>query len=281
MNISKSSKRWRNRLSCGLVGVLALGLCTLTEAQPSEPPKNSLVALKLTSWSESASKVDSRVLKAHPLYELVERVGKKEFGIEPLTFLDEAFEGTFVAAVVAPESKSAPKLRDFIEDVEARSSWATTVRELTSLRDDLVGHYGALGENYPENLDHYLEEIRYYTPGLPYGVDFQYKVSSDGKGFELRAVFPKGSRLSKLGKPPVLTSDGEMFNLKPTADAVPLNLVMGARIKDKAQVVELLDRYCGPSKNGFWSTDIDDKLELLVTVLCEWLVAGVQMINLW
>lgn len=280
MVISKSQNRWRTRACIALVGALTFGLSAFADAQTAEPPKNSLVAVKLKPWPASASKFDRNALLAHPIYKTVGRIGKDSLGFEPLKFLDETFEGTFVAAVVAPDGKSAPSIAEYFDDMDARRDWARAISELETLKYGLVSNYSDNDEPYPASIDTYLEEYAYYSPSLPYGADYQYKMVEAGKGFELRVVFSKESRLSKLGKPPVLRSSGDTLHSSPTAPSVPLNLVVGAKIKDKAQLVQVLDERLGPNKNGFWSTKLDGRLELEVTVRGQWVVAADRVANM-
>lgn len=268
------------RLAAPILGLFTLGLVSCALAQPAEPPKNSVLALRVNPWPATASSVDRQALRQHPLFRLVGRLGKHALGFEPLKFVDDTFEGTFIAAVVNPGDQKTVHLAEFFQDMEARKDWDHTVRELRSLKSDLVGQYGNNDEPYPDNLETYLAEVRYYEPSLPAGVSYRYTVTDGGRNFQIQAVFESWSDLNRLGRPPLFDSNGEDENLAPTAPLVPLNLVLGAKIRDRHQLTALLNKAFGPSKNGFWRSDVDNKVGLLVTIRDNWVVAADQMSNM-
>lgn len=268
------------RIAAPILGLVTLGLVSCALAQPAEPPRNSVVALKVNPWPATASSVDRKSLMEHPLFRLIGRVGKHALGFEPLKFVDDTFEGTFIAAVVNPGDQKTVPLAEFFEDMDARKDWARTVRELRSLKSDLVGQYGNSDEPYPDTLETYLAEIRYYEPSLPAGVSYRYTVTDGGRDFQIQTVFESWSALNKLGQPPVFSGNGEDKHLAPTASPVPLNLVMGAKIRDKQQLMALLNKAFGPSKNGFWRSEVDNEVGLLVTIRDNWVVAADRMSNM-
>lgn len=267
------SRRWAGSL------LLAASLISGAAAQLPEPPVNSDLAVRLLPMEGNYSNLDPSEIRRHPLPRLLGAFGSQALGIEPFDFFDSTFEGTVVAAIVSKE-KGGSSLAEFVRDREERTKWRSVVSELRSLRDDLVEHYGSSEEAYPAELQTYLEEIRYYEPYLSGGVDYSYEVLDSGKAFRIRAIFPQDSRLRALGEAPVFSSDGETLSAEPSLPPVPLNLVIGAKIKDKTQIEKLMTKGFGPQVGGFWRGSPDQGLEMVSTIRGEWILAADNISNL-
>ena len=246
-------------------------------AQPlPEPPVNSEVAIRILPTSAYSGSISPQDLADHPVYRLIERLGNQYLGFAPLKFVSENFEGTFVGAIASPKGSG---LKDYFEDRDLRRDWSSVRSELESLTSDLNDYAESEGV-YPEDLPKYLEEVRYYEPYLPASTSYQYRRVNDGKGFELRAVFAEDSALKSLGPAPVFFSSGKHKNLNPVKPAVPLNIVMGAKLLETSPVKSLLSRALGAPKNGFWSLELEPGSELLITLRGNWLVASDRVSNL-
>ena len=168
-------------------------------AQPlPEPPVNSEVAIRILPTQAYSTSISPQELADHPVYRLVERLGKQYMGFGPLKFMSENFEGTFVGAIASPKGSS---LKDYFEDRDLRREWTSVRSELESLTGDLNDYAESEG-TYPEDLPKYLEEVRYYEPYLPASTSYRYQRLNDGKDFELRAVFSEDSPLKALGPAP-------------------------------------------------------------------------------
>lgn len=259
--------------------LLATALVAVAVAQLPEPPKNSEVAFRLLPMP-TVSAAERDALRSHPLFKMVGRVGAQTFGFEPLKFLDETFEGTLVAAIVTPEGGSGSSILAFLDYQEQRDSWSSMISELEELRRDLKEYFEGADQDYPESIATYLEETRYYDAYLPSGVTYSYRRLDQGKGFELTTTFEDGAPLAGFGRPPLLRSDGRDENLKPTRKPVPLNYVAAARIKDRSKLSELLTKGFGAPRDGFWRTDIDNRVDLIVTIRGDWVVAADRLGNM-
>jgi hypothetical protein len=263
----------------GLLVVLGVFLSgnAVAERLP-EPPANCDIAFRLLPVPETSSAADRAALRAHPLTRLMGAFAAKSLGFEPFDFLDKTFDPMVVAAILSgPEGSS---LGEFIEDRNRRESWSRAVSELDSLATDLQEHHESTGEDYPKDLQLYLDEVRYYEPSLPPGVDYRYEVLSAGKNFRITTSFGDDSELARLGNPPIFSSNRPGQNLEPTAQAVPLNLVVGVKIKSRQQLVQLMSRAFGPQERGFWRASHPQGLSMVCTLRGDWLVASDRMENL-
>jgi len=251
-------------------------------AQPfPEPPQQSEFAVRLLPASSDSSDVERMDLRSHPLFRTIDALVSKELGFDPLEFMDNTFEGTVIAAIVSGTDKSAPSsLKAFLDDRRDRVSWSETVSELSSLAYDLKDDFEGSGEPYPTDLESYLENDRYYSPSLGRGVDYRYEVLREGKGFRITTLFEANSPLIRLGEPPVFTDEQPGPSTTPTTKPVPLNLVVGAKIKEPVELAELLTRGLGDPKGGFWRTKESEGFSMVITIRGDWLVASDEMSNL-
>ena len=254
---------------------LAVSLGTAL-AQAPEPPAQSDIALVIRPSTQSVP-IDREDLQDHPLFRLVRRAGAETFGLEPLRFLDATFEGTLVAAILS-QSADGTSLTDFFRDRDLRDRWTRETEEVRSLADDLEIEFGETEEGYPENLQSYLDEIRYYEPYLSEGVSYSYERLNDGKDYRLTMSFSADSGLRQLGPAPVFSSQGGYINQNPVAPPVPINLVVGARILDKQQLVSVLTDLMGEPRDGFWRSQED--IPFVVTIRGDWVVGADRMENL-
>ncbi|MCA9780147.1 MAG: hypothetical protein KC800_25650, partial [Candidatus Eremiobacteraeota bacterium] len=112
---------------------------TLSQASagPPEPPATSDIALRLLPAARSENAIDPMELSDHPVFRIIRRAGSEIFGIEPLRFLDNTFEGTVVAAILSRSSAGGTTLADFFRDQDLRESWKRNTEELRSLAEDL------------------------------------------------------------------------------------------------------------------------------------------------
>lgn len=281
MVLGRSSRMKRN-LKKGAVA-LSLSVALLTGvawADLPEPPAHSDIALRLLPVSDDKNPLDQEALKRHPVYRLIGKVGVDYFGVEPFRFFDATFEGTAIAAILSkPGSGGGSSLKAYFDDQARRERWSADVRELTSLANDLEDHFQTT-EQYPADLQTYLDEVRYYEPYLSSGVSYRYEVLKDGKDYRLTMVFEPGIEQVKLGPAPVFSSQSGRKNLQPTLPPVPLNFVVGAKIKDKSSLQSFLTETLGTPQGGFWRSPDMAAMPLVITLRGEWLVASDQMSNL-
>jgi hypothetical protein len=278
MRIRKKT-RWYRKFK-RVAASLALGvLFSLSGAlaELPDPPANSDIALRIVP-SAQMSPLDREELQDHPVFRLVRRAGAEMFGIEPLRFMDSTFEGTVVAAVLSQSAKGGTSLADFFKDRELRARWERNTEELQSLADDLEIEFAESEEGYPENLQTYLDEIRYYEPYLSDGVTYRYERVNDGKDFRLIMTFSGDSGLQPLGPAPMFSSQDGPQNLAPTAPPLPINLVVGAKIREKKELAVLLTDLLGEPKDGFWRSQ--EEIPFVVTIRGDWVVGADRIENL-
>ena len=268
------------RLKGGLAACALGVMFTLSQASagPPEPPATSDVALRLLPAARSENAIDPMELSDHPVFRMIRRAGAEIFGIEPLRFLDNTFEGTVVAAILSRSSAGGTTLADFFRDQDLRESWKRNTEELRSLAEDLEYEFKGNDQPYPAELQTYLDEVRYYEPYLSDGVTYRYESLNDGKDYRLTMVFPDGSAFEKLGEAPVFSSQEGNINQEPTAAPVPLNLVVAAKIRQKEQLVSVLTEAMGAPKGGFWTSDGD--MPFVVTIRGPWVIGADRKENL-
>lgn len=267
------------RRKVAMLGV-ALALSSgMALAKPPEPPLRSEVAMRILPADASlGAKIDPAAFRDHPLYRMVGIPVKELLGLDIGQLLNATFEGTFVAAVVAPAGNKRSSIIDFFEFLDRKESWNSNRDEVKSLATDLEDYFETNGE-YPADLQTYFDEVRYYEPYLSGGAAYRYERLNDGKDYRLSMTFEKGSDLAKLGKPPVFSSRDGRLHQEPTLAAPPLNLVLGAKLTDRDTMRKVLDGMVGPSQNGFWKVN-DADLPLTFTIRGDWFVASDRVENL-
>lgn len=273
-------KGWLRRLKGGLTAC-ALGVAFSlgqVSAELPEPPATSDIAFRYLPVTTSENAIDPVELADHPLFRIVRRAGSEVFGVEPLRFLDNSFEGTVVAAILSRSAAGGTTLADFFRDQDLRDSWKRNTEELRSLAEDLDYEFKENEQPFPAELQTYLDEVRYYEPYLSDGVTYRYEVLNDGKDYRLTMVFPEGSGFSKLGAAPVFTSQDGHSNQEPTAAPVPLNLVVAAKIKQKDQLVSVLTDALGKPQGGFWR--VEGEMPFIITIRDQWVVGADRTENL-
>lgn len=273
-------KGWFKRLKGGLAAC-ALGVVFSVgqvSAELPEPPATSDIALRFLPATGSENNIDPVELSDHPLFRIVRRAGAEVFGVEPLRFLDNTFEGTALAAILSRSATGGTTLADFFRDQDLRESWKRNTDELRSLADDLEYEFKQNDQPFPAELRTYLDEVRYYEPYLSDGVTYRYETLNDGKDYRLTMVFSEGSGFSKLGAAPVFTSQDGYSNQEPTAAPVPLNLVVAAKIKQKDQLVSVLTDALGKPQGGFWK--IEGEMPFVITIRDQWVVGADRTENL-
>jgi len=260
--------------ACALGALFALGGVS---AELPEPPATSDIALRILPTGGTPV-LDPEEMAEHPVVRVITRTGAELFGLEPLRFLDDTFEGTVVAAVLSKASKGGTGLADFFHDQELRDRWESNVKELRSLADDLKYEFDGSDKPYPDDLQPYFEEVRYYEPYLSAGVSYRYERLNEGKDFRLTMLLPAGSKMSKLGAAPVFSSEEGYLNETPTARPLPMNVVLAAKIRSKEQLVSVLTKTMGEPQGGFWRAK--GEMPFFVTIRNEWVVGADQMENL-
>ena len=269
-------KRLKGGLAaCALGVVFSLGQVS---AELPEPPATSDIALRFLPATYSEHSLDPVEMADHPLFRIIRRAGSEVFGVEPLRFLDNTFEGTVLAAILSRSSAGGTTLADFFRDQDLRDSWKRNTEELRSLAEDLEYEFKENEKPFPDELQTYLDEVRYYEPYLSDGVTYRYEALNDGKDYRLTMVFPEGSGFSKLGAAPVFTSQEGYSNQEPTAAPVPLNLVVAAKIKQKEQLVSVLTDALGKPQGGFWR--VEGEMPFVITIRGEWVVGADRTENL-
>ena len=95
-------KRLKGGLAaCALGVVFSLGQVS---AELPEPPATSDIALRFLPATYSEHSLDPVEMADHPLFRIIRRAGSEVFGVEPLRFLDNTFEGTVLAAILSRSS---------------------------------------------------------------------------------------------------------------------------------------------------------------------------------
>jgi hypothetical protein len=262
--------------TAALVLAMAFSLGVASADLP-EAPANSDIALRIVPSPNASRPLDGEQMEDHPVFRLIRRAGAEAFGIEPLRFMDATFEGTVVAAVLS-QGKDGGTFADFLKDRELRESWTRNVDEVRSLADDLETDFAETEVGYPEELQTYLDETRYYEPYLSDGVSYEYQRLNDGKDFVLLVSFSEDSSLGQLGPAPVFSSHEGNSNLTPTAEPLSANLVVGAKIREKDELADLLTDMMGDPRDGFWRSE--EEIPFVVTIRGDWVVGADKMENL-